>query len=137
MDFREFMDLSAKKAPIGPKLWKAKQADVIRMWQDLRPDMPIVMTPVSKLHQGSRYAEDGIRITGSSTFINSVIGKLKDILAQESPSVEVDVEFRQIADKSGVNKHVPKFVFYVHLNEKKSDDKKDKKIELPKLPGLE
>ena len=133
------MDISSRKNPVGPKMWKAKQDDVIRMWKDLRPDTPVMMSPVSKLHQGSRYAEDGIRITGSSSFINSVIGKLKGILAQESPAVEVDVEFRQIADKVGANRHIPKFVFYVHLNEKGGSEGKpeEKKLKPPKIPGTE
>lgn len=118
MEFREFIDLSVRKSQTGPKLWKAKEAEVMKMWKDARSDIPILMNPVSSLHRGSRYAQDGIRITGSSTFINSVLGKLKDILAYQSPNVDIEVEYRQIQDKTGQDKGLSKFVFYVHLKEK-------------------
>lgn len=124
MEFREFINMShtpaVRKPNVGPKLWKAKESDVMKMWHDVRPDLPIVMKPISKLHRGSRYAEDGIRITGSSIFINSVLGKLKDILSYKSPNIDIEAEYRQIQDKVGVEKGVPKFVFYVHLREKPS-----------------
>lgn len=129
MEFREFIDMShggIRKPRIGPKLWKAKEADVMKMWKDARSDIPVLMSPVSIHHRGSKYAQDGIRITGSSTFINSVLGKLKDILAYESPNVDVEVEYRQILDKTGQDKGSPKFVFYVHLKEKGGGKKDDK-----------
>ena len=84
-----------------------------------------MMNPVSNLHRGSRYAQDGIRITGSHSFIQSVLGKIKDILTYQSPNVDVEVEYRQIQDKSGTEKGTPKFVFYAHLKEKGGPDNKD------------
>lgn len=125
MEFSEFVNASSKKplkmrrsSKFGPKLWKAKQADAIQMWKDARIDSPVIMTPISKSHRGNRYAEDGIRITGTYHFINSVLGKLKDILTYQSPNVGIEVEYRQIEDKAGVRKGVPKFVYYIHLKEK-------------------
>src|SRR5581483_10633697 len=100
----------------GPKPWKAKKADVLRMWQDIRPGLPLEVQPVEKGHSGTRFDEDGIRITGSPAFINSVLSRLKDFLTYNStPNMKLDVEYREVQSKMGTDPGRKVYVFYVHV----------------------
>ena len=100
------------------KPWKAKRADVLRFWRSLKPNLPIVPTPVSKNHKGTRFDQDGIRVTGSPDFINGVISRLKDMLQYyDNPSTKLDVEYRQIETKQGQPHARPIYVFYIHVIE--------------------
>ncbi|RDJ35142.1 MAG: hypothetical protein DWQ19_09920 [Crenarchaeota archaeon] len=119
MNFREFFE---KKA------WKAKKADVIQFWQNIKPNLPIQMEPVSATHKGTRFRSDGIRITGSPQFINSVLSRIKDIIQLQSGDVRLDVEYREIENKEGdTTPSTQEYVFYVHLVDKNNDF-------VPKIP---
>lgn len=110
MNFREFVE---KKA------WKAKKADVLQFWKNLRPNMPIQMEPVPETHEGTRFRSDGLRITGSPAFINSVLSRVKDIIQMESDTVRLDVEYREIENQEGDTVPSSKeYVFYAHLVKK-------------------
>lgn len=136
MDFREFMEQDSMTPPTtspgqGPKPWKAKKADVINFWQQIRPGMPLDVQPVEKGHLGTRFSEDGIRITGSPSFINSVLSRLKDFLQYNStPGMKLDVEYREVQGKSGGDPGKKVYVFYVHVLQ---DQPEAPKPEVPKL----
>lgn len=59
------------------KPWSAKKPEIMQMWQNLRTDTPIIMTPIADKQPGetehSTYGEDGIRITGSWHFISATL----------------------------------------------------------------
>lgn len=104
------------------KPWKAKRADVLKFWQGLRPNMPIRPTPVNKQHKGTKFREDGLRITGSPDFINGVLSRLKDLLQYESnPGTKLEVEYRQIENKEGVLQGEPIYVCYIHVIDRAKD----------------
>ena len=91
-------------------------------------------TPVPKEHKGTRFDQDGIRVTGSPDFINGVVSRLKDMLQYyDNPSTKLDVEYRQIETKEGEPSIRPIYVFYIHVLEHKPENKKieftDKKPE--------
>jgi hypothetical protein len=114
MNFKEFINTKSKS-------WKAKRQDVIDLWQKIRPYMPIQIQPVPQQHSGTRYRFDGIRITGTSGFINSVLSRLKDLLKYEnSPGMKLDVEYQQIENKEGDLREA-RYVCYIHVTEKKND----------------
>ena len=50
-------------------------------------------------HQGSTYDQDGIRITGSEEFIDSVLSRLKDLLSAENGSTRLQVVYKQSTDR--------------------------------------
>jgi len=111
MDFKNFME---GKKDAG---FKASKEDIVKMWQNLQVS-PIQATPIPLGHKGTRYNQDGVRITGTYPFINSVLSHLKDLLRFElSPNTKLDIEYRQIKAKSGLNL-VPKYVCYVHIEQK-------------------
>lgn len=113
MTFREFIENKPKAKP-----WIAKKKDVVELWNSLRPDLPLNPTPVSKFHSGNRFDQDGVRLTGSSQFINSVLGRLKPLLFYaDHPHLALDVKYRQIvrddvSDKSS-------FACYLNVLQKK------------------
>lgn len=102
------------------KPWKAKKADVLSHWKSLTPNLPIKMDAVPESHKGTRFRSDGLRVTGSPQFINSVLSRIKDMADFEKTGNRLDVEYRQIDTKSSDNAELD-FVFYCHLVQ---DDKK-------------
>jgi hypothetical protein len=98
------------------KLWKAKKADVMEHWKELEPVKMITMQPVDSDHKGSKFRSDGVRITGSPAFINSVLSRIKDLsYLEETTGNRLDVEYRQIAQNDTNESLNPSYVFYCHL----------------------
>ena len=110
MEFRTFLEQDQHSA----RPWKAKRADVISMWEKLQANLPIAIKPVRLGFRGSKFRQDGIRVTGSPQFITSVISRIKDLLVYETKSdTKLEVEFRQIESKDG--DPTPQYVFYIHV----------------------
>lgn len=111
MTFKQFLEQKQNKP------WVAKKDDVIRLWNATRADSPISIQPIGALHKGNRFDQDGIRITGSSQFINSVLGKLKSLLFYaDHPSLDLDVKYRQVQKRSLSNRS--SFACYINLIQK-------------------
>ncbi len=114
MTFRQFLEQK------GEKPWVAKRQDVIDLWQKVRPDAPLNPTPVPWHHKGNRFDQDGIRITGDSQWINSVLGRLKPLLSfDQVPNLDLDVKYRQVQRRDLTDK--PSFACYINVLEKKPD----------------
>jgi hypothetical protein len=112
MTFREFIEQKKTKP------WVAKKKDVLQLWKSIPSDAPLNPAPVSKYHSGNRFDQDGVRITGSSQFVNSVMGRLKPFLSYtEHPNLELDVKYRQILRKDVSDK--PSFACYINVLQKK------------------
>lgn len=63
---------------------------------------PLKPRPMAYKHSGSSYAEDGIRITGSRKFIDSVLSRLGDLLEYEAIQTRLDVNYsEQTAKRKG------------------------------------
>jgi len=98
------------------KLWKATRQEIFRFWQSLQPNTPIRITAIPPEHKGTRFDNDGLRITGTAEFIGSVLARLKDFLPFETgPNTRLDVEYRQTGNKKGSVNAEPVYVFYIHL----------------------
>ena len=111
MTFKQYIEQTK------PKAWIAKKKDVLHLWGSLKADMPLNPQPVSKNHVGNRFDQDGVRITGSSQFINSVLSKLKPLLFySEHPSLDIDVKYRQVVSDETSNK--PSFACYINVVQK-------------------
>jgi hypothetical protein len=112
VNFRQFLEQSDYKP------WIAKRGDVIDLWRKVRTDAPLNPAPVSKFHKGNRFDQDGVRITGGSQWINSVLGRLKPLLAYEDhPSLEVDVKYRQVKRRDITDR--PSFACYINILQKR------------------
>ena len=76
-----------------------KKAQILTHWQGVKPNQPIRISPVPYKHIGSTYAEDGIRITGSQEFIDSVLSRLTDLLAHENGVTRLQLSYQQSKDR--------------------------------------
>lgn len=113
--------------PIAPQIgtstinkpWSAKKAEIIQLWKNLRSDVPIIISPLSDQLENpntekSTYGEDGIRISGSWTFITSILSRIKELIYYENPQTKLRLVFRGV-DKSKVTSPKQSFVFYLNL----------------------
>jgi hypothetical protein len=125
MNFREFLNGTAPAAAsydTGVKMWRLEKDQAMQYWQSLKPNSPILFDPIEPGKKGSTFGEDGLRLTGSRKFIDSVIGRLKDIMQYENPSTKLNVVYRQVQYKgSNTPDKNSSFVFYAQV---KSRDKK-------------
>jgi hypothetical protein len=71
----------------------------LKHWSRLRANQNLAPKPVRYTHQGSTYAEDGIRITGSKAFVDSVLSRLKDLLAFEGGETRLQVVYKKSTDR--------------------------------------
>ena len=66
-----------------------KKAEMLQHWQTIPDNQPVNPDPVPYKHEGSTYDQDGIRITGSKAFIDSVLSRLKELLQYELSLIHI------------------------------------------------
>jgi hypothetical protein len=124
MHFREFFNgtasVTSSVAPVSyapnVKMWRLEKEQAIDYWQSLKPNNPIIFNPIKAGQKGSTFSEDGIRLTGSSQFIDSILGRLKDIMQYENPSTKLNIAYRQVKYKgSNTPDKSSSFVFYAQV----------------------
>lgn len=80
-----------------PKALKKKE--FLAYWAELKPGQKIKPRPVPYKHKGSTFDQDGIRITGSRQFVDSVLSNLQQLLIHEGPLTRLQVNYRQATDR--------------------------------------
>ena len=127
MNFREFLGGSEghNTAPTG---WRMEKDQIMKYWQSLRP-VPIQYSPIAPGKKGSTFGEDGLRLTGSQRFIDSILARIKDVMQYENPHTKLNVVYRQV-QRQGIQPtdKTTSFVFYAQVK-----DRQKAKI---KLPGI-
>lgn len=104
------------------KAWSAKKVDSLKMWRGLPDGIPIIpVKPIPSGHKGSTMSYDGLRITGSSQFINSILSRVKDILNYETDRSNLQIVYKQQIDHSTGWPVQNSFAFYVQIQDKKKD----------------
>ena len=76
-----------------------KKAQFLQHFQDIEKEQPIKISAVPYKHQGTTYQEDGIRITGSQEFIDSVLSRLTDLLSYENGSTRLQCVYKRTIDR--------------------------------------
>ncbi len=71
----------------------------LRHWTSLRKNQKLRPRPVRYGHEGSTYAEDGIRITGSRKFVDGVLSRFKDLLQYECDETRLQVVYDRSSDR--------------------------------------
>jgi hypothetical protein len=118
--FREFLEQAdgpdgGEVPHVHAPIWHASKEEIIQMWTNLKPS-PVQMAPIPENQKGTRLHNDGLRITGSAPFINSVLSRLKDLLAYErNPGTRLDLEYREIESK--VPNSTPNYLCYIHVEQ--------------------
>ncbi|MDH4162509.1 MAG: hypothetical protein OEW15_07435 [Nitrospirota bacterium] len=98
----------------------------LKHWAKLRANQKLAPKPVRYTHEGSTYAEDGIRITGSKTFVDSVLSRLKDLLACENEETRLQVVYKRSTDRES-GKTLTSYNCYIQVHGRGGVEKKTKK----------
>jgi hypothetical protein len=96
----------------------------LKHWAKLRANQKLSPKPVRYTHEGSTYAEDGIRITGSKAFVDSVLSRLKDLLKYESDETRLQVVYKKSTDRES-GKTLTSYNCYVQVHERGGVKKTD------------
>jgi hypothetical protein len=76
-----------------------QKAEFIAHWEGIEADQDVRPCAVPYKHEGSTYAEDGIRVTGSREFIDSVLSRLKGLLELENGETRLQVVYKESLDR--------------------------------------
>ncbi len=78
----------------------------IQVWDSLPQNLELDPSPVAYKHKGTTIDQDGIRITGGLRFIESVLSRLKPLLAAEGDGTRLQIACSEITDKI-TNERIP------------------------------
>ena len=76
-----------------------KKDEALAVWRALPENQTLRPVPIVYKHKGSTIDEDGIRICGSRPFIESVLSRLKPLLAYEGAETRIGIAFSEICDR--------------------------------------
>jgi len=76
-----------------------RKAEFLSHWQGIEPGKKIKIDMVPYKHRGSTYDQDGIRLTGSREFIDSMLSNLKALLQHENGNTRLQVVYKQSTDR--------------------------------------
>lgn len=106
-----------------PKMWSGKKKEVLSYWKNLskavdNKESPILANPIPYKYKGSTYNKDGVRLTGSSTFINSVLPKLKDMISYEGKNSKLSLIYKEITPEEDLKIGNRSFALYIKTKER-------------------
>lgn len=102
---------------------RIRKAEMLTHWASLKPQQPIEPAVVPYKHSGSTYSQDGIRITGSREFIDSVLSRLQDLLQYENGETRLHVAYAESTDKSDRTCPLGSYSCYIQVHERGQDAK--------------
>lgn len=98
---------------------KAKKDQILNYWNQLPPSMPVQPTKIiPRDYQGSSIYYDGIRVTGTQQFINSVASRLKDLLNYNQGETNLDVRYRQQKNPDTKEPLPNSYIFYAQVRQR-------------------
>ena len=121
----------------GPQAWKASKDEIIEHWRKIPPGLPMSqMRSVPPNHQGPTYSFDGLRITGSSHWVDFVLARLKDVLNYETEEgqTRLQVIYKQIVDNKTQQPVPESFVFYLQVKQRDTSPRLDKPHQADHIP---
>ena len=90
---------------------------ILDHWSRLPDNGTLKATPVPYGHRGSTYSEDGIRITDSREFIDSILARLKDFLRLENSTTRLHVTYSQSTDRQ-TREPLDSYHCYIQVHER-------------------
>jgi len=98
---------------------RMSKSQALSHWQSLPDNQAINQDVIPYKHSGSTYGADGIRVEGSQEFIDSVLSRLKDLIAGENTQTRLGLNYQQVEAKPGKpNAFAGNWVCYVKLHER-------------------
>jgi hypothetical protein len=99
-----------------------RKNETLRHWNTLEANQSVQPSPVPYKHSGSTYDQDGIRLTGTPEFIDSVLSRLKDLLQYENGETRLQLVYNQsTCKKSGLK--MDSYNCYVQVHERGNEAK--------------
>ncbi len=89
----------------------------LKHWSGIRANQKLRPKAVLYRHAGSTYAEDGVRITGSKVFVDSVLSRLKDFLTYEGDGTRLQTVYKRSTDRDS-GKTLTSYNCYVQVHER-------------------
>ena len=84
------------------KAERLTKKEALNHWVHISKDTPLpahTMQRVPYKHRGSTYAEDGIRLTGSRAFIDSMLNVLRPLLDRENATERLQLVYSESSDR--------------------------------------
>lgn len=97
---------------------RLKKKDALARWRALPANAPLDPEVIPYKHKGSTYGYDGVRIEGSPAFIDAVLGRLKDLIALESPTTRIGLAYQKVQPRPGKDANGGDCVCYVKFHER-------------------
>ena len=94
-----------------------KKAQFLNHWKAIEPNQKVTPSPVVYKHRGSTFDQDGIRITGTTMFIDSVLSRLTDLLDAENCDTRLQVVYKQSTDRE-TGLELDSYNCYVQVHER-------------------
>jgi hypothetical protein len=126
MNFKDWMEQQNNWGiPSQPqKPWKASKQEILDYWNTLPPKSPLIgVRFIPAQHEGSTYGYDSIRISGSGTFINGILSRLKDLLPFEGEETKLQLIYKQQVDNKTEIPRPNSYVLYIQFKERGSGKK--------------
>jgi len=76
-----------------------RKQEIIKHWQNIPKNQQIKMMPVAYKHKGSTYDQDGIRLTGSQEFVDSLLSNIKQLLQDENDNTRLQLTYQETVDR--------------------------------------
>ncbi len=92
-----------------------KKKELLKHWKSIKSNLRIKPRPVAYKHTGSTFDEDSIRLTGTPEFIDSVLSRVKDVLAYENGSTRLQVSYKQSVDRK-TQKPLDSYQCYIQVH---------------------
>lgn len=85
---------------IETKARRFGKAQAVNRWLNAEPEnIAEVVKPIPAGVKGNRFAEDGVRITGSQAFVDAILGNLKSLLNAENGTSRLEILYQEIVNK--------------------------------------
>ena len=94
-----------------------KKKEALKRWAGLKPNQKVNPSVVPYKHEGSTFDQDGIRLTGSQEFIDSVLSHLKSYLELENGETRLSISYAQATDRHTKEK-LDSYQCYVQVHER-------------------
>ena len=102
---------------------RLKKGDALAHWRDLPEGAPLKPRAIPYKHEGSTYGHDGVRIEGSREFIDSVLSRLKPLLACENTRTRIGLNYQRVEAREGKRHSGGDWVCYVKIHERGDEAK--------------
>ena len=76
-----------------------KKAEFLNHWKGIESNQRILIDSIPYKRGGSTYDCDGIRLTGSRVFIDSVLSNLKELLENENHATRLQLNYQESKDR--------------------------------------